>query len=307
MSRFISPVFLAGFGLGVFLGVGLALLAVLMASENSESRTLRVDATATAGPTMTPVVTPIDSAPAMPRTVVAQPVRIGPGADFSIIGTIARGTQVNVLGRDDASGWVVINFPPGSSARGWIQSTSLEGLGRSQIDGLSVLAPTPLATAVDLPTTTAFETATAFEFEPAATAVTETPIDWVVAEETPTVIEVIEEPTPVPTPSSSNPGPTDLVMVGMSATTAGEIVVTVRNDGPGDVRAGALQVAVDAAGFGGETLTYPAELRAGESFTLATSAIGLREETVVTASVDPLGLVGDLNRANNTLRFTLRP
>jgi uncharacterized protein YraI len=47
-------------------------------------------------------------------------VRVGPGAGYSIIGSIEAGAVVTVTGRINENGWVQIEYPSGLDGRGWV-------------------------------------------------------------------------------------------------------------------------------------------------------------------------------------------
>jgi hypothetical protein len=103
--------FLVGFGVGSFVGVGLALLAFAMVDEDPEpagSAVIQPDEPAVAS------TTPAATAEARPRAKTALDVRLGPGNGFAVVGVLARGDSVEVVGRDNASEWLAIRFPPGA-------------------------------------------------------------------------------------------------------------------------------------------------------------------------------------------------
>jgi hypothetical protein len=289
--RFVSFTFLVGFGFGSFVGVALALLAVALAKPEPTIEEHFVEVTAT--PT-SHVDEPRPSATATPavRTLSSLEVRIGPGQAYAIIGTIARGEAVAVLGRDDSQEWIAIRFPPGSAARGWLPLDALDGISKVQVANLAVLAATPFVRGQ--PTTTAggfFDTTTPFA-----------PLTGV-----PDGTVVSSPRTPTPTPRSLHAGPTDLTLVGMSLTGGGHIRVVIGNTGPGDIVAGTtLGVLVNLFGDS-ETIFTLSELRAGETATLETTRLQVTREADVTASLDPAGLLTDTNRGNNSLFVTLAP
>jgi hypothetical protein len=147
-NRFVSPTFLIGFGIGAFVGVGLALLAIAIAKPESKTTqaapievTATPRATAETRSTLTPGV----------RTRGTAQVYIGPGGAYAIVGTIAGGQGVDVLGRDDGGEWIAVKFPPNSTARAWLRATDLEGLPPTALSSLDLLVPTPLAQAVVTP------------------------------------------------------------------------------------------------------------------------------------------------------------
>src|SRR4051812_26832801 len=139
----VSLAFLLGFGLGSFVGVILAVVAVLAIRGPAEEPRIADNQEQLLAP-LTPTPTPqIQATPdARPRTKDGGNVYLGPGLAFAIVGTVSRGEPVEIVGRDADSQWVAIRFPPNSSARGWISAESLDNL--ASLDRIAVVAPTPL-------------------------------------------------------------------------------------------------------------------------------------------------------------------
>src|SRR4051812_35923587 len=139
----VSLAFLLGFGLGSFVGVILAVVAVLAIRGPAEEPRIADNQEQLLAP-LTPTPTPqIQATPdGRPRTKDGGNVYLGPGLAFAIVGTVSRGEPVEVVGRDSDSQWLAIRFPPNSSARGWISADTVDGL--PSLDRFTVVAPTPL-------------------------------------------------------------------------------------------------------------------------------------------------------------------
>jgi hypothetical protein len=326
--RFFSLTFLIGFGLGSFVGVGLALVAIALARPDSTSRTVYLPEptftvpTAPPGATATPTV----------RTSVAQEVRLGPGEAFAILGTIGRGDVVDIIGRDLQGDWVAIRFPPGSTARGWISSSQLQGLEGNQLEALAVVAPTPLARSIATPSTassggggaanngagvgagtsgggtTGGSLAGGGSGGGSATGGGSTGVtgsgSGTGGSTAPVAPATAVPPTPTP---SLVAGPTDLVVTRISILSDGRVSVVVGNRGPADVIEAAIAVQVSGGGLAPEMLSVHQSLRVGQTVTLNTASFRLVHEAEVFAIVDPGGELTDPNRGNNTLSIPLVP
>lgn len=284
--RFVSLTFLAGFGFGVFAGVALALLAVLMV-EDADSGTIP-PAAALATPTQLPSdITPTPDT--RPRTRTTVEVRLGPGNGFAIVGTLERGQVVDVVGRDVSAAWAAIRFPPNSSARGWVPISQLDGLGED-VESLAVVSPTPLPSTVVFPTVVVQAPAASQPLgrAPSANGI---PIDG---------------PAQQPPAPTATPGPPDLAVQELSVLPDGRVKVVVANLGPGDLQGQSVFVSLRDLSTMQETLISPQRsLLAGASLTLQSSLFRLEHDSEVIAVVDPFTAVRDANRANNTLRVRL--
>jgi hypothetical protein len=302
--NFVSFTFLFAFGLGSFVGIAMALLAVALATPEPEPTFIEVPAAgaaadaatltpttvATAAPTVTP--TPV---PAV-RTRSTLNVRIGPDDRYAVLGTLAGGSEIAVQGRDTGSDWVAIDFPPGSSARGWIPAGQVEGLSLVQISSLGVLQASVIDTS---PRSTATRTPAGFDGGPnAGPGATRTPP---ALQDDPT--PRVGTPTPTSTPSSI--GPSDLAITGVTSVSGGLIRFGIENLGPGAVPQ--FSVEVSAAGYADETLTVPVVMRAGDTVTLQTSELQINGPALVVVTIDPDGELADIDRSNNTLRLDLEP
>jgi len=292
--NFFSLTFLVGFGLGGFMGVLLGLLALaLVQREDSQVGNAMVESSPTA---LVAGVTPTPEP--KPRTKVALDVRLGPGTAFAVVGTIARGGEVEPVGRDSASGWVAIRFPPGSSARGWVPVTEVENL--EDVERLAVVLPTPFPIGPRTPDSSPSG------FEPGARVVT--PIEPGRISITPTrasTTVAVNAATATPRP---NLGPSDLVVNRASLLPDGRVQVIVGNRGPGDLVGRSVFVAVRDLTLRGEQLSSPiATLPVGGVVALQTQVFHIERETDVQIIVDPFGNVTDPDRSNNQLTVTLSP
>jgi hypothetical protein len=290
-GRFVSWTFLVGFGIGSFVGVALALLAVALAKPEPTVEESIIEITATPGPTRAPSEPSATPTPSI-HTTAAIEVRVGPGEAYAIIGSIDRGVAVSVLGRNDPGDWLAISYPPGSAARGWLPAGSLEGLNARELTALAVLVPTPFARVA--PTTSVDFGFTPF---PGSTSVTGAVPDSTADPRT---------PRPTATSEALHVGPTDLTVVGITLNPDGSVRVTIGNTGPGDVAGSTISVLV-SAGADAETLFIQTNLRAGSTVDVSTSRIHITKETEVTATIDPSNLLSDTNRGNNHLYATLVP
>jgi hypothetical protein len=275
--------FLAGFGIGSFVGVALALLAIALTQDAATSTAkpqVVVQATVEPPTSITVTVTPAPDARA--RTKTALDVKLGPGEAFAVIGTISRGEAVEVDGRDADSKWVSIRFPPGSLGRGWIPVAQLDGL--SEPERFAVVLPTPLPRSFVVPTFAPFagdDSSASSRLTPAAVDITPTP--------------------------RVNTGPTDLAPTGVSLLADGRVSVVVANRGPGDLTGNAIFVTVRDLALRGETVITDTNLAFGSSLSVQTQTFRVTRDTEVQVIVDPNGGLQDPNRSNNTVTVTLRP
>ncbi len=305
--NFFSMTFLVGFGLGGFIGVLLGLLAfgLVKRHDDTQPALAQVQMTATSvanGVTPTPE--------AKPKTKVALDVRLGPGTAFAVVGTIARGGEVEPVGRDTGSDWIAIRFPQGSSARGWVQVSDIDNL--SDVDRLAVVQPTPLPNSVRSPDTSSSST-TSSSGNGLDSGSRSTLGDAPVARVSTSVATPLRtslagtQPLVTPTPRL-NVGPSDLVVSGISLLPDGRVQVTVGNRGPGDLVGKAIFVSVRDLTLRGEQLSLQvASLPVGGVVTLQSSTFRIDRETDVQAIVDPFGNVTDPDRSNNQITVTLAP
>ena len=299
--RFFSLTFLLGFGFGSFVGVALALLAIAIVAQNSEerdSRSANLEALAADAP---PGLSPTPTPDQRPRSRTQLEVRLGPGLAFAIVGTLSRGEAIQVTGRDFDAGWVAIQFPPGSTGRGWVAMDDVDGI--SDPSALSVVAPTPLARAISTPTLGSSSISPNVPIARAAPVDNDPPRTATAAPDpgSPTVVA----PEVTPTPISTN---TDLVVTRVALTADRKVSVTVGNRGPADLSGQSVFVLVRDLTVRSEQLVSAAvTLRVGGTLTLQTQYLEVDDETDIQATVDPSTTLRDPDRTNNTMSVTLRP
>jgi uncharacterized protein YgiM (DUF1202 family) len=301
--RFVSLTFLLGFGFGSFVGVALALLAIALVSRNSEPTTTVVAAEEVVIPTVANGVPATPTPDLRPRTKSQLDVRLGPGLAFAIIGTIDRGEALQVTGRDFNSRWVSIQFPPGSTGRGWVPIDELDGL--EDLESFAVAIPTPLARTLSNPAAGA---ASANSGSGSA-ANNVRPLNPAPQARIPTPPSAEEEaPTPNATATSFAFGPTDLVVTRISLTADRHVSVTIGNRGPGNLVGQSIFVLVRDLAVRSEQIVSPnTNLSVGGTLTLTTQYLQLDSETDIQASVDPSTSLRDPDRSNNVMTSTLRP
>jgi len=275
---FISITFVIGFGLGIFIGAMLGLLAVLIVLPEDEGpKLIEVPVFVTGTP-----LPAGEDAPKV-RTTSALAVRVGPGEAFATLGTISRGDQVDVVGRDFDSKWLAIRFPQGSNSRGWIPSDSVEGLPAANVKTLAVLLPTPLPFV--------FNTPSPFSgFGGAGATSTGVPGTGVPS----------GTPTPIPTTS-------DLDIGTVRVLADGRVSVTVINRGPAHITDEVILLTVRSLGGDGESLSFAGNFPSGETITFRTDSFRVTSPTDVQAIIDPSASVADPNRANNVRTLLLTP
>lgn len=105
-------------GLGLLAAMLLAtIILVLLAGEEQDSST-PVEATNPTPDEQTTVVAPSEG---LAGTIINTAIlRNGPGSGYAILGTIPRGAQVAVVGRNADNEWLQI-VPSSSSLRGWVE------------------------------------------------------------------------------------------------------------------------------------------------------------------------------------------
>src|SRR5712691_1153108 len=103
--RFSPLSFLGGFGIGAFVGVGLALLVFFLIKDQNTTTVVHApveldapDAAASAAVSPTP--------DQRPRTKVGLDVRLGPGDGYGLIGLLSKGEAVTPVGRDANATWL---------------------------------------------------------------------------------------------------------------------------------------------------------------------------------------------------------
>jgi hypothetical protein len=279
-----SPItFLIGFGIGAFAGVALAILAYSISDDNQGPTTV-IAAPQIDAPVVVVSGTVQPTPDARPKSKAALDVRLGPGTGFAVVGSLAKGESVEVIGRDNDSLWLAIRFPPGSAAQGWIPVASVDTV--PDLQKLTVALPTPLPRTVS--TFPPFQAITNGEDNGGST-----------------VAGATRTPNPGGTPSPV-PGPVDLVITRVGLTSDRHVAVTVTNRGPGDLVGFTVFVQVRDLGVRSEVMSAPIpSLRIGQTLTLQTSTFTISGEETIQAIVDPFGSVPEADKTNNSTQVVL--
>jgi hypothetical protein len=241
--------------------------------------------------------------PVRARTSAAIDVRIGPGAEYAAVGTIARDEPLDIFGRDSTSEWIAIRFPPGSTSRGWLPVKAIENL--TSVSALAVVAPTPLPRSIATPTNSFIPNQGSGGGNVSGNdnpSVSGTPN---VAIGTPLTPSARTTLTPQATARPGNP---DLLVAGLSRLPDGRVRVVVTNKGTGDLVGHRVMVIVADPTTRSETLRAAGTgLRGGESVTLESDTFLVTGPTSVIATVDPSYSYPDADRSNNTMTTSLAP
>jgi hypothetical protein len=290
--NFFSLTFFVGFGIGSFLGVLLGLVALALVRGETEITPVVASAVeptaivAAAAPGITATPEP------RPRTKSALDVRLGPGEAFAVIGTIAKGSELEPVGRDNSGEWVAVRFPPGSAARGWLPVDEIESL--SEVGTLAVVAPTPLPRTSSPPTPSINTGAPAPRSGAAATA-------------TPRPAVTAAAAAAASATATNNTGPADLVVSRATLLADGRVQVVVGNRGPGDVIGKSIFVIVRDLTLRSEQLVSQQGVPVGSLVTLQTSTFRVEREMDIQVIVDPFRSISDPDTTNNQLSLTLAP
>ena len=160
--------------------------------------------TLAATPTVTPFATPIPGLPALRLTRDAD-LRGGPGDDYPLVGQIAAGVLVTVVGRDGAGAWYNVQLGDG---RGWLPRDAGELVDGDDETRIPVAATIPAT--VTATTTTATNTATPTATPTATRTPLSTPTPTPTATATqrpPTATNTAVPPTDTPLPPTNTPEP----------------------------------------------------------------------------------------------------
>lgn len=93
-------------------------------------------------PTRTPVPTP-EGVVAQPKNSIIN-VRSGPGTNYDRIGQLRQTDVVQVIGVNPGLDWLVINFPPQTGGRGWVQGSLMNVTGN--LGSVPIIEPPPSPT-----------------------------------------------------------------------------------------------------------------------------------------------------------------
>jgi hypothetical protein len=289
--RFSSTSFLIGFGIGSFVGVAFAILAIAMVQDTEPA--------ASADTIVHPPFSPSDHTPlptavsaARPRTVTQLDVRLGPGPAFAVVGILQRGEAVDIVGRDATGEWVAVRFPPGSAARGWVPVSELDGV--PALESVAVVLPTPLPRTISTPPPV-----------PVVPRFDSSGNDGVIVGQTPVAPSSLVSTTPTRVPPRSLP--TDLVVNRVTRLDNGRVRVVVGNQGPGVLEDEIVIVVVRDLAANSEQLFITSDLAVGATLTIETRALSFDRETDIQVIIDPGNSTRDPNRSNNVLNATVSP
>lgn len=138
-NRFI----LAGLGVLVLLLLTTAVLYALGGGKDAGNTSAAQGATTPDGATV------VLSGPGLTGRITTTAImRNGPGPGYAVVGTITRGTLLNVIGRSDDNAWLQVIYPPGSQLRGWVEAQYVEVTGDIMELAIAGAGPGP---AIDVP------------------------------------------------------------------------------------------------------------------------------------------------------------
>jgi hypothetical protein len=254
-------------GLAMLLAVAAAIVVAVFLGE-SEGESVIVVPTQVpiaTGRTPTQTVVPLEGMSGQALSTLT--VRAGPGNGYISLGIARRGSELDVVGKNEDESWLEISYPPRSHLRGWVAADGVE------LEGSVANLPVGTPEALVLPSVPTY----------------------------PPGAFVGEEPELTPTPEIP-PGP-DLVLSD-AYLAQGVLVVTVTNQGTADAGA-PIDVAIYDGD--GSTLLRLARigepLPAGASVDLVTQydATGGPQRLVI--KVDPANRVQEMNEDNNAVLF----
>jgi uncharacterized protein YraI len=159
-----------------------------------------------ATPTVTPFATPIPGLPALRLSRDAD-VRGGPGDDYPLVGQIAAGVLVTVVGQDVAGTWYNVQLGDG---RGWLPRGAGELVDAADATRIPIAGTIPATGTTATATTTPTLTPTATT-APSSTPPPTTPAPT--ATRPPPTATQPPPPTNTPVPPTNepvDPGPTDI-------------------------------------------------------------------------------------------------
>lgn len=279
------PFFLAGLSVVLLLALAAGVLVLF--------DSLQGDSDAAGEPTV--VVAPAGSVTAGPvlRTATASgvlgvtnraaSVRTAPGNRAPILGTIPSGSDVEIDGRTTDAGWFRIIFPPNSELHGWVDAEDVDVTG--DVSALIEATAEP-AVIVALPTDPPEVLTAIAEEQTAAASITEVPL---------------ETPTPVPGTELA-----DLVVGESPVLTAGQLYITVVNQGSGDATGDLVVAVFNADGtalLAGATLPS-FTLPAGRSIDVGTGYQVTSDQTLMVV-VDPNGDIEESENLNNQITISI--
>ena len=276
-----NPFFLAGLAVVLLLGLTAGALVIFDSFQGSADAgeptvVLAPATTTTPGPVRQTAV----AGGVIGTTIRVTTVRIAPGSSSAVLGTLPRGSDIEVDGRTTDSNWYRAIFPPNSELHGWIDAEDLELNGDGDSLVVATAEPAPI---VALPT------------DPPEVLTAIADQQTVVAGETET-----------PTPTSVAANLPDLVVGGSTVATGNQLFVTVVNQGTGDASGDIVVAVFNADGtalIGGSTLPN-FSLPAGRSIDIATGYIVETSQSLLLI-VDPNGTMEESDNLNNRITVSI--
>ena len=177
-------------------------------------------ATAASTPTATSTSTPMTTnTPALPafRLTRDADLRGGPGDDYPLVGQIAAGEVVTVIGRDAAGAWFNVQWDDG---RGWLPRDAGEltdAAGATRIPVAGTMPPTATRP-TETPTLTLTATPSATPTRTPSPTATPSPSPTATRPPLPTNTPTPPTVTPPPTSTPEEPEPTDVPPTGLTPT-----------------------------------------------------------------------------------------
>lgn len=223
------------------------------------------------------------------RATSAINVRAGPGTSFNVVGALQPGEVAQVLGRDSAADWLMIEQPGGA---GWVAAGIVDVTG--DVSLAPVVGPGAAASPAPSVTPTVPRTAT-----PTVTATAARTL----APSTPTV-----SPTATPTAPRLAAALPDIALQEVAATQGGRVSITIANAGTGPLTGRRISVVAldEAASVVLSEVTAPLTIAPGAATTVELS-YRLSTSITLTIILNADGSIEESNQANNRRRATLSP
>lgn len=251
--------------LALVLAATAAVVVVVVLSEGQEETIVVIPPEETSGPTKVPTRAPAPLDGMRARALSTLTVRAGPGTGYVSLGIVRRGTELEVVGKNEAESWLEVSYPPRSRLRGWVTVKDVE------LEGSMASLPEATPESLVLPVVPTYAPGT--------------PVD--------------QEPTSTP---EAPPAP-DLILTD-AYLVEGELVVTVTNQGTADAAAPIDVATYSGDGSSLLRLAHSAEpLLAGASVELPTQYEPAGGPQRLLIRVDPGNRVEEMNEDNNEVLF----
>ena len=118
-----NPYVIAGIAVGVSIFLAIFVVILFGGSKGNESNSIDQP---TNNNVIIDALTPQVGSGVTAKSIAPATVREGPGSDFLEIAPLRTGQDVDVIGRNAASSWYMINYPIGSQLQGWVVSSALK-------------------------------------------------------------------------------------------------------------------------------------------------------------------------------------